>query len=359
MTSPLAPNYAEARRRFLDAAAAAGASVTSSVHPDQQGPEGEDLAIDVAELGPADSRTALWVVSGTHGVEGYAGSAIQTHWLTELADGMPTGVRLVLVHGLNPYGFAWTRRTNEDNVDLNRNFIDWDQPPPTNPTYSELADLLVPDSWDDDTRDATTAALLVEAERIGMAEIDQAISGGQYRHARGLFYGGERPVWSNRWLSDHAAGLAGKATRLGIIDLHTGLGPWGHGELIVSYGRTEAGYQRAEQWWGDVKSMSDGESASARLSGDWLGQIEALLPGVEVTAAALEFGTVDEIQVLQALRGEAWLHDQPRSVVEGAVGDTVRAAVRAAFADDGPDWLPTLQSRFDEVAAASIAQLAG
>jgi hypothetical protein len=103
--------------------------------------------------------------------------------------------------------------------------------------------------------------------------------------------------------------------------------------------------------------MQDGESVSAELSGDWLGGIEALLPGVEVTAAALEFGTVDAIQVLQALRGEAWLHSQDQSVVEGPEGERVRAEVRAAFLDDGPDWLPVLTSRFNEVATAAIAHL--
>ena len=32
-------------------------------------------------------------------------------------------LRCVLLHALNPYGFAWLRRVNEHNVDLNRNFL--------------------------------------------------------------------------------------------------------------------------------------------------------------------------------------------------------------------------------------------
>ena len=32
-------------------------------------------------------------------------------------------LRCVLLHALNPFGFAWRRRVNEDNVDLNRNFL--------------------------------------------------------------------------------------------------------------------------------------------------------------------------------------------------------------------------------------------
>ncbi len=356
--SPLGPTYGEARHRFLAAAADAGASVTTSPHPTQAGPEGEPLAIDVAQLGPADSPAALVVVSGTHGVEGYAGSAIQTDWLgRRSSDPLPSGLRLILVHALNPYGFAWTRRTNEDNVDLNRNFIDWDRPTPDNAAYDQFAEALVPDRWDDATKEATTMSLLTDVERIGLEEMQRIVSGGQYRHLRGVFYGGTGPVWSHRWLTDHAKALVEPASRVGIIDLHTGLGAWGHGELIVHGGRTEPAYRRAQRWWGDVRSMQDGESVSAELSGDWLGRIEALLPEAEVTAAALEFGTVDAIQVLQALRGEAWLHGQDRSVVEGPEGERVRAEVRAAFLDDGPDWLPTLLERFDEVADAATVHL--
>ena len=355
---PLAPGYAEARRNFLGAANDAGASVTMFTHPTETGPTGETLAIDVAQLGPLDSAAALMVVSGTHGVEGYAGSALQTGWLRRLSGArLPGGLRVVLVHALNPYGFAWSRRTNEDNVDLNRNFVDWEQPPPDNPGYDRLAEALVPAGWDDATRDATTTSLLVEAERLGLDEMQRIVSGGQYRHVRGVFYGGTGPVWSHRWLTDHARALVDPATRVGIIDLHTGLGPWGHGELIVHDGRADPVYQRAERWWGDVRSMRDGESVSADLSGDWLGRIEDLLPEVEVTAAALEFGTVDAISVLMALRGEAWLHGQDRAVVEGSEGERIRAEVRAAFVDDGPDWLPALVGRFDEVAGAALTHL--
>ena len=356
--SPLSPTYGEARQRFLAAADDAGASVTTSPHPSETGPGGEPLAIDVAQLGPSDSPAALMIVSGTHGVEGYAGSAIQTDWLARRSSHpVPGGLRLVLIHALNPYGFAWTRRTNEDNVDLNRNFIDWDRPAPDNADYDQFAEALVPERWDDATKEATTMSLLADVERLGLEEMQRIVSGGQYRHPRGVFYGGTGPVWSHRWLTDHAKALTGPATRVGIIDLHTGLGAWGHGELIVNGGRTEPAYRRAQRWWGDVRSMQDGESVSTELSGDWLGRIDALLPEAEVTAAALEFGTVDAIQVLQALRGEAWLHDQDRSVVEGRAGERIRAEVRDAFLDDGPDWLPTLLGRFDQVAAAATVHL--
>jgi hypothetical protein len=354
MTRGLTDTYAESRQRFLEAARRAGAEVTTSRHP-AAGMDGEELAIDVATAGPADADAVLLIVSGTHGVEGFTGSALQHEWFEHRAADRPSDLRVVLIHALNPYGFAWVRRVNEDNVDLNRNFVDWTQPPPANEDYGGLAQLLVPDRWDDDTQQTTTLQLLAYAEEVGFPRLQEVVSGGQYSHPTGVFYGGAGPVWSHRWLVERLPELVGSARRLGLIDLHTGLGPWGHGELISHVGGDDAGYQRGQAWWGDVRSMLDGESVSAQLSGDWLGALDRLLPDVEVTAAALEFGTVDVVSVLQALRADAVLHahGDPRTADAAAV----RSQVRAAFADDDPAWFDAVSARFDEVVGAATTAL--
>ena len=352
----LAPSYAAARAAFLDAADAAGASVESFPHP-LAGREGEELAVDTAVLGDVDADAALVIVSGTHGVEGYAGSALQRRLLVERgAELASTGLRVVFVHALNPYGFSWVRRVNEDNVDLNRNFIDWSSAAPTNDGYGEMADLLVPAQWDEATQQSSTLELLGFVERLGMEQMQAAVSSGQYDHPTGVFHGGSGPVWSHRWLRDHDAALVGGAARIGIIDLHTGLGPWSHGELISHAGVGDPGYERGTAWWGEVMSMRDGESVSADLSGDWLGAIDELLAGRDVTSAALEFGTVDPITVLQSLRADAWLHAHGDAT--SAEGDEIRRQVWNAFLDDDPEWLAALVARCDEVVTGAVSGLA-
>ena len=62
----LSSTYTEARRQFLAACGGAGAAVTSHPHP-LAGPESEELAIDVAELGDPTASSTLAIVSGTHG----------------------------------------------------------------------------------------------------------------------------------------------------------------------------------------------------------------------------------------------------------------------------------------------------
>ena len=351
----LAPDYPTARHRFLLGAHLAGATITAHPHP-ERGLGGGELWLDVAEIGPERADHTLVIVSATHGVEGYAGSSLQCRLLHHLADTADTAAaadavdtRIVMVHALNPYGFSWVRRVNEDNVDLNRNFVEWPDRP-VNEGYRTFAADLVPTTWDEATQQATTLNLLGHIEALGMDAMQAAVSGGQYEFDTGVFYGGTGPVWSHRWLAEHLGPLLGGAGRATLVDLHTGLGPWGHGELISHERVGTPGYERGTELWGSVASMGDGESVSAELSGDWLGALEQFAPGVEWTAAALEYGTVDMITVLQSLRADAWLHAHGDPSSDD--GPPIRAQVRAAFADDDPAWFDAIGARFDEVVGA-------
>ena len=353
-TSLLALSYRQARDEFLEAARAAGARLATHPHP-QTGLDGEELAVDVVEVGPADATDVVVVVSGTHGVEGYLGSALQRHHLASLAGGTHAGPTLVFVHALNPYGFSWVRRVNEDNVDLNRNFVDWEQGPPENPEYAELADSLVPGDWSQASQDRTILELMAKLEEVGIDRLQQIVSGGQYAHPTGVFYGGSGPVWSHRWLQGFLGERLSGARRAAIIDLHTGLGPWGFGELISSEAPASDTYRRQAAWWGEVTSTLDGSSVSADIAGDWLAAAPRMAPRTEVTGITIEYGTVDSITVLQSLRADAVLHAHGDPT--GPDAADVRSQVRAAFADDDPAWLSACTERYDAVVAAAIAQL--
>ena len=354
MIAPLSRSYADARAAFLDAAATAGARIESFEHP-LTGLAGEPLFVDVAEVGPADADDVVLVVSGTHGVEGYLGSALQRHHLETYDTRRNGGPAIVFVHALNPFGFSWVRRVNEDNVDLNRNFVDWSQPPPANDGYADLADALVPDDWTAETRERTLLELMGKMEELGLERLQQVVSGGQYDHPTGVFYGGVEPTWSNRWLHDFFTRRFASTRRLAIIDLHTGLGPWGHGELISSNPPGSDTYGRQQAWWGDVISMHDDASVSAALVGDWLDAAPALAPTAEVTGIAIEYGTVDPITVLQSLRADAVLHGHGDPTADDAV--EIRDQVRAAFLDDDPAWLETCLPRYHSVVTAALERL--
>ena len=143
-------SYAEARDRFLAAARARAAAISRHIHPTERGARGEELSIDVARLGPDRARTLFMLTSATHGVEGFCGSGCQTAllhdaaFLTAIAR---SGVAVVMVHAVNPYGFSHLRRANESNVDLNRNFLDFDAPRPVNAAYTDIHSWLLPPTW--------------------------------------------------------------------------------------------------------------------------------------------------------------------------------------------------------------------
>ena len=132
-------NFADQRARFLGAATAAGARLTHYPHP-LKGPFGEDLGTDVAVLGDPAAKRLLVLLSGTHGVEGYYGSQCQAKWLSMLAgcSALPEDVAVVVIHLINPWGTAWLRRVNEDNIDLNRNQLNFAAALPDNQAYAAL-----------------------------------------------------------------------------------------------------------------------------------------------------------------------------------------------------------------------------
>ena len=114
--------YAEARRKFQRAADLAGTSVRTYRHP-MTGPNGEELATDVAWLGDPHARSVLVLTSGVHGPELFCGSACQVDTLLGRSPAASGDVALLLVHAVNPYGTAWLRRTNEDNIDIYLYFV--------------------------------------------------------------------------------------------------------------------------------------------------------------------------------------------------------------------------------------------
>ncbi len=333
--------YAEAREKFLAATESAGLFVQSHLHP-LLGRDGERLALDVVRDGPPDADKLLIVSSACHGVEGYFGSAVQTALLADTAwreSAHDSGVAVLVLHALNPHGFSWWRRTTHENVDLNRNFHDFSQPLPGNPGYDELASLLVPPTWP--PSDAVNAAIGRFIAERGLRELQAAVSSGQHDHPQGLFYGGSNPTWSHVALRHVLHEHATRCTRLGWVDLHTGLGEWGAAEPIFA-GREDgpagtAALQRARAWWGDrVTSVHDGSASSPPLTGLMLHVPHDDCVQAEYTGITLEVGTVPIMAMIQALRAEQWLENHPDAPADQA--QQIKRQFRDAFYIDTEEW---------------------
>jgi hypothetical protein len=327
--------YAEAQRRFRVAAAAAGATLqTHAIHAASSDP----LAIDVAILGSANAP-ALIVSSGIHGIEGYFGSAVQLALLERLSDaGRRKNIRYVLIHALNPYGFAHMRRVNEDNIDLNRNFVasaaDYAGAPAG---YAQLDTFLNPPS-PPSRYELFKAKAIWKIVRMGMQPLKEAVAGGQYEYPRGLFFGGKEPSASMHIVQDNCDTWLAAAPQILHIDLHTGLGAWGKPTLLLNEAADSHHYGWYAKTFGAdpieplTKPGGTAYSASGPL-GLWM---QRHFPTRDYRFIGAEFGTYPVIRVLGALRAENRAH----YFCTPQTADYLRAKkeLQECFCPDSPVW---------------------
>ena len=333
-----APTYAAARAGFLEGVRRLGIAPESHVHPTARGAQDEALAMDAALAGDPEGASLLVVTAGTHGVEGFCGSGCQRALLADddlLRRATSGGVAILLVHAVNPYGFSHLRRANEDNVDLNRNFVDFAAPRELNEAYATLHDLLVPVEWP--PTEAIRTELAAREAAMGSPAFRAVVTSGQGVRADGLFYSGAKPTWSNLTLRDIVRRYGAGRKRVGWIDVHTGLGPPGHGEKIFAGRNDAAELARSRAWYGaDVTSYYDGGSASAEVKGPVPTCVYEECPAAEPTSIALEYGTRPMETVLGAIRGDHWLHTHPDA--PAAMRAAIKQAMHEAFYVDTDEW---------------------
>lgn len=337
-------DYKEARDKFLGAARAAGASIENRLNPNASGPNGEELYTDVARFGPDDAKKALVIISGTHGNEGFCGSGCQIGYLKEgLHQNRSEETALIFVHAMNPYGFANVRRVTEDNVDLNRNFVDHSKPYPVNTAYEEIHRFAVPKVWAGGGLEEANRGLAAYAEKNGPMALQGAVSGGQHTHPDGVFFAGTAPTWSNTMLRSIISDHMSNVDHVALIDFHTGLGPNGHGELILN-GDFRGSCERAQSWYNnEVTSFEDGSSTSAKLTGMMCFAFLDVFAPEQLTGIAVEYGTYDVGTVLTAMRFDNWinLYETPGSDLwnEG------KKAIRDALYCDNDEWKALVHER--------------
>ena len=349
-------DYRKARAAFIEACEEADLGVTTRVHPSAKGPDGKPLFIDLTMIGDREAESALLLISGTHGVEGYFGSGVQTGLLREgLGKRRFKGVKIVVLHALNPYGFAWNRRVNEDNADINRNFVDHARPP-RNRAYDALADDIAPRSIAPDDMKKSNVRLREYARAHGDFALQEAISAGQYAHQDGLYFGGAHDAWSAAMLKDVFVEELAHVARLIMIDFHTGLGQSGAAEMITEDMPGSKGYARAKEMWsGLVRSSEAGESLSTPLTGTIDKAVAGWLKKQELTFAALEVGTAPIREVFDALRKDNWLHAFAKPGERS--GKAIKQQIRAAFYPDTAEWKRSVWDHAENAVDAAIRAL--
>ena len=194
-------------------------------------------------------------------------------------------------------------------------------------------------------------------DKHGQQAYELAVSGGQYEFPDGLFYGGTEPSQSRLNMEQVIKdfNMTGRE-RVAVIDIHTGLGPFGYGELICDHPLDSKGLEWAKQWFGNsVTEPAQGSSSSVPKHGliDYLWQ-ERL--GESVCFVTLEFGTCPVENMFEVLRRDHMLHRKP---VDWSSIKTkqIKLAIRNNFYPDSADWQEMILLRGRQVIGQAIAGL--
>ncbi len=239
----------------------------------------------------------LFVISsGIHGAEAFTGTALQRHFLKELMMRPDLKVNLLLIHSINSYGFKKFRRTNANNVDLNRNFFNLQNPLPQNRAYQSMQELF---------RSQRKVSTSVWAQglfylRVGWFYLWQGkkeilgILSGQDHDAQGLYFSGatnqDETLLVQKWMAEQSK----DASLILHIDLHTGFGERGR---LHFYGSDEFNSREQTTLLQKVFPnipIDTGHSKDFYVThGDFVDWSWKNLPDKKVIPMVFEFGTMD------------------------------------------------------------------
>ena len=265
----------------------------------------DDLYIDNIYLPATAARKNLIILTtGVHGMEGYIGSVMLDVFFEEIYPTLNTAdTGVLVVANVNPYGMKYLRRYNENNVDLNRNFIlDWDSfDRASNKDYPEVKNFLQPEGkignalWHEV---GFYGALAKEAVLKGADKVSDALLTGQYEYAQGVYYGGDGDEVSTAYLKGVFNNcLDGEYENLVHIDIHSGYGPRYNMVIFNSVYETMTEAQTKAAFGYDYVISHDSESFYA-TTGDTTDYFYRLAESKNTDKAlfstCFEFGTIGD-----------------------------------------------------------------
>jgi hypothetical protein len=243
---------------------------------------------------------------------------------------------------------AWLRRTNENNVDLNRNFIADGNYSGAPDHYRDIDAFLNPESSPSGDFFLMKAAAMIL--RFGLTTLVQSIGGGQYEYPRGLFFGGKRlEEGLEKYYSFLREHLNSARTILGI-DVHTGLGLFGRDLLLVE----KQDYSAFRERLGRRVTLLEPERGPAyRIRGGLQRLLSSSAPNGAVQFMIQEFGTYNPIRVLQVLREEnRWHH-----FGDGSLSHSSKTRLKDVFDPRSPRWRRRVLTRGQDLIEKAVGTL--
>jgi hypothetical protein len=267
-----------------------------------------DLTIDYCYIPAQKIFKRLFILtSAVHGVEGYVGSAVQQMFLNELLKEISLdNMGLLLIHGINSYGFKYKRRVTENNVDLNRNCsTDKMLFESVNSGYSDLNGMLNP------TNKANTKSVgniffqlnaIQKIIQYSMGTLRQAVLQGQYQYEKGVYFGGKELEPSIKAVTPLIQDIAKNYDMVFNIDLHTGYGKRGTMHLFPNPMKDEKKRAKIENIFSGIPiDWGDGDDFYT-VTGDFATYVGQIIPEKYYLNMTFEFGTLDSQVTMGAIK---------------------------------------------------------
>lgn len=333
-----------------------------SLRHELAGPDGNPLYTDCAYLGPPDPEHLLVLISGPHGVETLCGSACQSAFLQSAQyRQLPASSGLLMIHALNCWGAAWLRRNTENNVDLCRNFIRFDQLPDFRERYAQAETLLLSAEFNNEDRSIAAAQVARTMQQLRPEVLVEALMGGQYHEPNGFAFGGAQPEWGHHCLETLLSPFASQAREVAIIEYHSGLGPYGYGMAVsMDHGRD---LDRTRSWYGPWLNAPNEKLAGQHedthtASGHTSEGYRRFLPNSQVTAIVLEYGSHDMRRNLLSLLDDHWLYSSGRRR-DDALAAQIKAELLEVHCPRDPHWRQSVLDRSRQVLQQAMDGLSG
>lgn len=328
---------------------------------------GSQLFTDIVHLRSNGRENSLILItSGLHGVEGYVGSALQLYLLDKICKREIdlTGVDLLFIHAINPWGFKNNRRVTRNNVDLNRNFsMTEDLFKIRNDGYTKIRSILEVNKYYSRRSLANWTFLfkiLKSIQKYSKATLVQAIGEGQYEYERGIIFGGKSFEQETLNVTQIIQKYCAPYKKIVAIDLHTGLGRRGKLQLLNAPRILTEVKQEVNELF-NHQLIDDNDSNFFKEHGSFLDYVWNINIEKDCLPVMFEFGTVNSENTLGALHTLKTMVIENQAYHSGCKTDKDRAYINRIFMEmfypKDAIWRNEVISQFHETIEIILSKL--
>lgn len=307
-----------------------------------------------------NAKKLLLITTGEHGIEGYAGNVFLQLFVHEFLPNIKHDeVSLLLVHAINPWGMKHKRRVNKDNIDLNRNFLDFSSPDIDlrNESFEKMRKYFTnpkPVGKVDLNFFLNIVKLIPYIITLGSNGIKEALTKGQYTCERCVYYGGKQEMCCTQYMKALYRHVYSTYDFVLHLDIHTGAGPKNRMVIVNSIFDEQESREREVEFGYSPITKADRESFY-EINGDMIDYIYKQYGGKsKFYTTCFEYGTLGDDLIGQlksliivSLENRACHYDTKNENVKAKIDELFRAM----FFPDDTQW----QTSFEKDTRAALS----